>query len=106
MDRLISWGEPPEEFKIAWNAVFGRLGSIGGVDPEDQEAEVVDLEEEEDWEDLDAGKEKAAEIERKKKILKGQLARAAARERDPNQRTAARERDGCLLYTSPSPRDS
>ena len=51
----------------------------------DQEAEVVDLEEEEEWEDLDAGKEKAAEIERKKRILKGQLARAVAREREPNQ---------------------
>ena len=71
-----------QETNIAWNAVFGRLGSRS--DP-------VDLAEdspgsEEDWEDLD--NVKAAEIERKKRILKGRIARAEARERekssDPN----------------------
>ena len=55
---------------MAWNAVFGRLGDLN--DPEDP-AERVD----EDWEDLDSVR--SAEIEKKKKILKGQIARATAK---------------------------
>ena len=76
--------------KIAWSTVFGRLGSIGGPgadpeDPADPEIQVVDVKDEdgeEEWEDLDSNKERAAEIERRKRILKGQIARAAARERE------------------------
>ena len=47
-----------------------------------QVVDVGDEDEEEEWEDLDSNKERAAEIERRKRILKGQIARAAARERE------------------------
>ena len=56
---------------MAWNAVFGRLGSVGAPDT-DTEAGTED-----EWEDVDAVR--SAEIERKKRILKRQIARAAAR---------------------------
>ena len=61
--------------KIAWNAVFGRLGG-SAADP------VEEGEGDEDWEDVDVDTARAAEIERKKNILKGQIARAAARSRE------------------------
>ena len=117
--------------KIAWNAVFGRLGSLNG--PETPETpEVVDLSGEEDWEDVDPDAGRAAEIERRKRILKGRIARATLRETEiaapgescmPPKRDSIGESSGnrmppkvppgtdarrssiCLLYTSPSPRD-
>ena len=69
--------------KIAWNAVFGRLGSLGGQEQEqdrDHDQDVCWESDEEEWEDLDDIKK--AEIERKKRILKGQIARAAVRSRE------------------------
>ena len=57
--------------KIVWNAVFGRLGGAGSQSP-------MHSEEEEEWEDIEMSR--TEEIEKRKRILKGQLARAAARE--------------------------
>ena len=70
--------------KIAWTAVFGRLGGLG-QDPDLADSNVdVDREDKEGWVDVDTERivEKEAEIERRKRILKGQLAREAARQRD------------------------
>ena len=71
-------GGPPGDLvlKIAWNAVISRLGGLTGPDVD------ADPESEEDRVDVDKNAEKEAEIERRKRILKGQLAREAARQRD------------------------
>ena len=70
-------GVPPgvAALKIAWNAVLGRLGGLGR-EPGLEEGK----EDEEEWLDLET--ERAEEIKRKERILKGQLARAAARSRE------------------------
>ena len=67
--------------------MFGRLGSLNQEPSEGEE----------DWEDLDEAR--AAEIERKKKILKGQLARAAVRSREQSEDLRSQE-SGTFMPTA------
>ena len=88
-----------QEAARLWARLTGVLG--GSQEAREQEEELGDWEDLDEEslgsEDSDVGGAVSGSEERRRRIYRGRLARASARER---------EKEICLLYTSPSPRDS